>query len=141
MADELDLDLIHRVQQARRQFDAGAQPSQVGSVYWIEAHRETEGAPPTVRAGQWVLVTDVASVDAVWEQIRQATREGRLGYKSKVTTAPRELGTNRADRLICVVTADAEDAADVERVRTALADLNLPPLRYERLNETSAKME
>lgn len=141
MADELNLDLIHRVQQARRQFDADAQPSQIGSVYWIEAHRETEGAPPTARAGQWVLVTDAASVDAVWERIRQATRDGRLGYKSKVATAPREPSANCADHLICVVTADAADAADVERVRAALAALDLPPLRYERVNETSAKVE
>jgi hypothetical protein len=129
-----NLDLIGMVQAARRQFDADAQPSQVGAVYWIEAHRATAGAEPTPRAGQWLIETTAAVVDTLWAQIKAATQTGQLGYKSKVATTPRELGTDRADRRICVVTYDADDLADVERVRAALEALDVPmPLTYERL--------
>jgi hypothetical protein len=127
-----DLDLIARVQAARRQFDAEAQPSQVHGVYWIEASRETEGPGPTPRAGAWVIETAADTLDALWATIRTATREGALGYKARALTASRSGGPASAQREIRVVTYDAEDAADVERVRAALAGLGVTPARYER---------
>jgi hypothetical protein len=131
-----DLDLIGMVQRARMEHDADAVPSQVSAVYWIEAKREVEGAAPTPRAGRWVIFTNVREVDALWELIKAATRTGNLGYKAKVSTSARDLGKDRDDRVIHVVTYDADDAADVARVREALGALGLSEnIRYERIGD------
>jgi hypothetical protein len=122
--DQPNLDLISMVQRARMAHDAEAQPSQVAAVYWIEAKRqdgsEGEGADPTPRDGYWLIRTTLAEVDAQWARIKAATEAGTLGYKSKVATASR---ANPDARVIHVMTYDADDAADVERVSEALRDL------------------
>jgi hypothetical protein len=75
----------------------------------------------------------VSEVDGLWSLIKAATRSGKLGYKSKVSTAARDMGKDREDRVIHVVTYDADDAADVERVCLALHDLGVTEnLHYER---------
>jgi hypothetical protein len=126
-----NLDLIQMVQAARLAHDADALPSQVHAVYWLEVKRETPGPGPTSRAGQWIIETTAAEQDALWVRIREATRQGTLGYKAKASTGPR--AEDREQREIHVVTSDADDAADVERVRAALMALGIPgPLRYER---------
>ncbi len=118
MNDKPDLDLIGMVQQARMAHDAEAKPSQVTSLYWIEAKRQGTGAAPTARAGHWLIRTTLAEVDAHWAAVKAATEAGKLGYKSKVA------GRGQVDeRVIHVVTYDADDAADVARVRAALRDL------------------
>lgn len=131
---EPDLDLIEMVQRARRQFDSAAKPSDVAAVYWIEAHAPSDAAArPTTRAGQWVITATTATVDALWAQVKAATEAGRLGYKSKVATAPRRLQTDSDDRVLLVMVADADDTASVARVRAALVDLlGDVPLHFER---------
>jgi hypothetical protein len=121
-----NLDLINLVQQARMQHDSAAAPSQVHAAYWIEAKRPADApAPgPTPRAGYWRIQTTLDSVDALWAQIKAATAAGQLGYKSKVATASRDAQAN--SRVIHVMTYDAGDAADVERVRAALQALGVP---------------
>jgi hypothetical protein len=128
-----NLDLIQMVQAARLAHDAEVLPSQVHGVYWLEVKRATPGPGPTARAGQWIIETTAAEQDALWVLVRDATREGRLGYKAKATTGPRASGDDREQREIHAVTHDADDAADVERVRAALEALGIgEPLRYER---------
>jgi hypothetical protein len=129
-----NLDLIRMVQAARMQQDSEALPSQVSGVYWIEAKRKTGDYPaPTRRSGHWVIGTTVQNVDALWLKIREATEAGKLGYKSKVSTAAGP-GQHEADaRLICARTYDSADQADVQRVRDALRELGVDgDLRYER---------
>ena len=129
-------DLIRKVQAARLAHDADVLPSQVRAVYWLEVKRETPGPGPTARAGQWVIETTAAEQDALWLIVREATRQGKLGYKAKATTGPR--AEDREQREIHVVTYDADDTADVERVRAALEALGMPgPLRYTRANPPS----
>ena len=131
-----DLDLIGMVQKARMAHDADAIPSQVAAVYWIEAKRDADAPLPTPRAGRWVIPITVHEVDSLWERIKVATRTGKLGYKSKVSTAARDLGKDRDDRVIHVVTVDAHDAADVARVREALRALGVNEnIQYERIGE------
>ncbi len=120
-----NLNLINLVQQARMQHDADATPSQVHAAYWIEAKRPAD-APATgltPRAGYWRIQTTLDSVDALWAKIKTATEAGQLGYKSKVATASRDAHAH--SRVIHVLTVDADDAADVERVRTALEQLGI----------------
>ena len=103
----------------------------MGSVYWIEAKRRTDGPAPTTRQGHFTVRVQVGVVDAVWRQIRAATETGELGYKAKVSTAAR--GSDANERLIYVATYDADDAADIERVRRRLLVL-VPdaPIAYQR---------
>ncbi|NDJ59835.1 MAG: DUF1917 domain-containing protein [Chloroflexi bacterium] len=124
-SDQPDLDLIARVQRARLEHDAAARPSAVSAVYWIEVKRGAEhgGPAPTARAGQWVLHTTVAAVDALWAQVKAATERGQLGYKAKVSTASRGGASAPDDRMICVLTYDADDAADTARVRAVLTEI------------------
>jgi hypothetical protein len=114
------------VQAARMQHDSEALPSQAGGVYWIEARRKVGDYPtPTPRSGQWVIETSLQEVDTLWLKVKQATEQGQLGHKSKVSTAA---GPGQADanlRLICVRSYDGDDAADVQRIREALAALGM----------------
>lgn len=131
-----NLDLIAMVQQARMQHDADALPSQMTGVYWIEC-KPASPALPTARAGAWVLHVPLAGVDAAWVAVREATRAGQLGYKSKVATASRTADVNA--RMIRVCTADADDADDIARVHNALLALALPGTwTYERGAESTA---
>src|SRR6266542_3884873 len=83
-----NLDLINMVQQARMMYDREALPSTMNAVYWIESKPQTSVPAVTSRAGEWLIETTTAEVDDLWVKIRQATEEGRLGYKSKVSTSP-----------------------------------------------------
>lgn len=127
-----DLDLIQRVQRARMAHDRDAVPSGVGGVYWIEIRRQTAGPGPTSRAGVFIVQTHAEAVDALWETVKQATEVGTLGYKSKVSTASR--GGTGNDRVIHVLTYDADDMADVTRIARELEALGITPAEFRRVN-------
>lgn len=133
--NKMNLDLIQMVQRARMMHDSQAKPSEVSAVYWIESKPRTP-ITPTPRAGEWVIDTDITAVDALWEKIKAATEDGQLGYKSKVSTAPRHREQGLNHRVIVVRTVDAEAADDVERVRAALVALGIDlPMKYARISE------
>ncbi len=127
----MDLDLIDMVQRARMMHDEAARPSDYAAVYWIEAKREPGDYPaPTANAGEWRVRLTVETVDAVWEMVKRATVEGKLGYKSKVSTRPAAGQADPDERLLCVRTYDVDDLADMRRVRAALLKLGLSGLQY-----------
>src|SRR5262249_23840683 len=125
------------VQQARMIHDREAVPSSLNVIYWIESKPLVSPQVLTPRTGQWLIETTITEVDDLWAKIRQATEDGRLGYKSKVSTHPAKGQTNPSARLIVVCTYDADDTADVARVETRLHELGIIPVRYERITETS----
>lgn len=131
-----NLDLIQMVQKARMMHDREAVPSSMSAVYWIESKPLTPTQTATSRAGEWLIETTLAEVDDLWVKIRQATEEGRLGYKSKVSTSPAKGQVNASARLIVVRTYDADDRTDVARVEAALRELGITNLRYERIAES-----
>ena len=134
MTDEKpNLNLIQMVQQARMAHDRETVPSAVSAVYWIESKPLSPVPPPTPHAGEWVIGTTLAEVDALWNTIKAATEAGQLGYKSKVSTAPAKGQANPAARVIVVRTRDANDAADVARVEAMLKALGITSMRYERI--------
>lgn len=129
----VNLDLIQMVQQARMLHDREALPSNMQVNYWIESKPLQDTLPPTARAGEWVIRCQVHEADAMWIKIRDATEAGRLGYKSKVSTAPAKGQGHVTDRLIVVRTRDADDHADVKRVETELQALGITEMHYERI--------
>jgi hypothetical protein len=127
--DPLNLDLIRMVQKARMMHDNEAIPSKMTGIYWIECKRE-ENPSITPRTGEFRIVSTLAEVDALWVKIKEATESGKLGYKSKVSSISPDADSSH--RLICVRTYDAEDSADVERIRLALEGLGLSEMVYQR---------
>lgn len=128
--DAPNMDLIRMVQQARMAHDADSTPSEIGGVYWIECKPTQQTQSPTPRAGYWLIRTDTAQVDDIWARVKAATTDGRLGYKSKVATAAH--GGDPQQRAIHVCTYDAEDVADVARVRAALHEIGTADMVYQR---------
>lgn len=122
-----DLALIARVQQARMAHDAEAVPSQVGSVYWVEAKpsvpTQTPTQTPTPRAGHVLIETTADRVDALWAIVRAATQAGELGYKAKVATVSRTADPDA--RTIQILLYDLDDQADVDRVTARLRELGV----------------
>jgi len=137
----LNLDLINMVQNARMMHDQTARPSDYSAVYWIESKRKNGDYPAlTPNAGEWRVKLNVKDVDMVWEQVKGATEKGELGYKSKVSTRPAAGQTHPDERLLCVRTYNADDEADVERVKNALLDMGLNEgLIYNRDKDESDK--
>lgn len=128
---QMNLDLIAMIQRARMLHDEDARPSDYAAVYWIEAKCATgDCSQPTANAGEWRARLTVATVDQVWEKVKQATVAGKLGYKSKVSTRPAAGQADPDERLLCARTYDARDVDDVERVRAALQALGLETLEY-----------
>ena len=128
---DLNLDLIHKVQNARLLHDATARPSALAAVYWIEAKRRQGDFPmPTASAGEWRVGLTVRNLDRIWERVKALTVAGKLGYKSKVSTAPAVGQADPDARLLCVRTYDARDQADVARVKVALRAIGLTNLEY-----------
>jgi hypothetical protein len=100
-------------------------PSEVSDVSWLCADRRCGDYPAdTERCGKWLLFVPVEQIDGVWDKVRAATEEGRLGGSAKVATArPSPLASNPAVRVVCVYTYDWADEADVMRVRAELRGL------------------
>lgn len=129
--NDLNLNLIQMVQAARRLHDETARPSDIAAVYWIEAKRQAgDYPPPTSNAGEWRIPLTAQTVDKVWEQVKTATAAGKLGYKSKVSTRPAAGQSHPDERLLCVRSYDADDKADVERIKQALLAMGLRDLSY-----------
>lgn len=101
-------------------------PSEFTEDYWIHAYRERGDYPEsTPRSGKWLVFVNERDVDEVWDKIKKATEEGKLGSSAKVATAkPNPLGT-QGKRVICVYTYDYKDEKDVKRVREELRKLDI----------------
>lgn len=92
-------------------------------------------------SGKWLIFVKVAKIDHWWEQIHQATQEGRLGIYSRVSTQRRFEAYRSKDRsyLICVYTQNAQDKEDVYRVRRALWDMGIKwKCKYKSMEDSLA---
>lgn len=106
---------------------ADSKPSMVTEVFWIYATRREGTYPgPTARSGKWIVLGDAARIDDLWTRIKVATEEGRLGGRSKVSTAkPNPTAADPNTKAICVYTYDSDDVDDVMRVRQELRALGV----------------
>ena len=132
-SNQPNLDLINMVQNARMMHDETARPSDYAAVYWIEAKRKHGDYPPlTPNTGEWRIKLTVENVDAIWEQVKQATVAGKLGHKSKVSTRPAAGQADPDERLLTVRTYSADDVDDVERIKSELEAMGLTDMTYVR---------
>ena len=78
------------------------------------------------KSGKWLVFVDVNNIDEVWQQIKNATENGKLGGSAKVATAKQNPNaTNLDTKVICVYTYDWTDEQDVRRVREELRTLGI----------------
>jgi hypothetical protein len=63
-------------------------------------------------------------VDALWEKIARATREGKLGKKARVSTArpPKKGQPAQLDHRIEVFTTNAQDQEEAQQVKQPCAN-------------------
>ncbi|WP_051690500.1 putative phosphothreonine lyase domain-containg protein [Acidithiobacillus thiooxidans] len=102
-------------------------PSEVTDSYWLFARREKGEYPRhTQNTGKWLVFVPLLQVDQVWEQIKQALENGRLGRSAKVSTArPNPNAFNPETKVICVYTYDWTDKEDVMNIREELRRLGV----------------
>lgn len=102
-------------------------PSTVTDAYWIYAYRQKGDYPQRSHdSGKWLVFVPEKEVDEVWEKIRSATQEGKLGQASKVATAKdNPLAGGSTNKVICVYTYDWTDKEDVMRIREELRQLGI----------------
>ncbi len=114
-------------------------PSEVSEAYWIGAERKKGVYPDhTENGGKWLIFVPLTQVDEVWEKIRRATEEGKLGGSAKASTArPNPNARDPNTKVICVYTYDWTDENDVKRVREELRQLGvLSKIPYKADQET-----
>jgi len=83
--------------------------------------------------GKWLLFVDRADVDRTWSMLVPIVKRGLLGPLAKVATArPNPHARDPNKHVICVYTSDAENRADVFRVREVLRQLGFTsPISYK----------
>jgi hypothetical protein len=102
-------------------------PSRFTGEYFlhVEGPEPAEGTAPR-KPGKWLIFVSRSRVDALWEAVRRAVKGARLGHAAKVSTAlPNPVSPDPKKHVICVYTANEDDAADVRRVREALRALGV----------------
>ncbi|MGA2139018.1 MAG: putative phosphothreonine lyase domain-containing protein [Verrucomicrobiia bacterium] len=104
-----------------------SKPSTEKCEYWLFAERKLGSYPEhTDRGGKWLIFVPSDAVDEVWQKIKRAVEEGKLGNTAKVSTAkPNPNSADSSRHVICVYTCDASDEADVRQIRLSLRDLGI----------------
>ncbi len=118
-------------------------PSEVTNLYWLYAERKKGTYPEhSENGGKWLIFVPLTLVDSVWEKIRRATEEGKLGGAAKVATAhPNPNATNPNTKVICVYTYDWTDESDVKRICEELRQLGVTSkIPYKADQETYSGM-
>jgi hypothetical protein len=118
-------------------------PSENTTDYFLYAERSqaaTQYPEHTERGGKWLIFVPKDEIDAVWEKVAVATREGKLGSRSKVSTnRPNPRTIDSGVGVICVYTYDWEDKEDVMTIREALRGIGITQkLPYKADEDTHA---
>lgn len=101
-------------------------PSRFTGDYYMHATGPEPAEGSVRRPGKWLIFVSRSRIDALWETIQRAVESGRLGHAAKVSTAlPNPLSPDPKKHVICVYTADEDDATEVRRVREALRELGI----------------
>lgn len=99
------------------------------SHYTVGHYLEAAGPQPpdgTPHPGKWLVFVSRSRIDALWQNVERAVRAGRLGHRAAVTTAlPHPSAPDPKKHVVFVYTRDANDPADVRRVREALRQLGV----------------
>ena len=99
------------------------------SRYTRDYYMTVDGTNPPEgmqRPGKWLVFLSRSRIDALWASVKRAVQGGRLGHLAAVTTAlPHPSSTDPKKHVLFVYTRDADDPADVRRVRETLRQLGV----------------
>lgn len=135
------VDINDLIKMARKIVAHGDKPSKITEAYWISAERMTGSYPEsTSRSGKWLIFIPYKETDKVWAKIKKATEDGKLGERSKVSTAKKNPNAgDQNTKVICVYTYDWADGGDVRRIREELRKLGITQkIPYKADSETTA---
>ena len=117
----------------------GIIPSKTTHMYWIvqDAPDFTMNPGDEEKGGKWLIFIEKENVDEIWEKIRDATVQNKLGLSAKVSTAKKNPESRDERTVIYVNTRDWEDKDDVMRIREILKELGIEQrIGYKRNIET-----
>lgn len=104
-------------------------PSEATVSQWLhvrgtgKGHHDDETRQTYV--GKWMIFVPIEQLDSMWEKIKIATKEGKLGIESKTSTAKPNPNATGPEKVIIVYTRDWTDEKDVMRVRKELRNLGI----------------
>lgn len=99
---------------------------------FIEVFNSINKNKPTKFHGKWISILGETYANNVWEKVKKATEEGKLGYKTRVYFPfLKDSKSSRKFVSICFYTYDCRDFRDVMKIREELKKLGfIHPLRY-----------
>jgi len=97
------------------------------NAYWIYAeNRNGKQLKHTEYGGKWLIFVGAHNALRIWNKIKIATEEGRLGSMSKIAIAKNSAEFSKSKtRVVCVYTYDWRDEKDARRVREELRRLGI----------------
>ncbi len=112
-------------------------PSQVHDVFWIYANSEKNNYHiKKGRHGKWLIFEYKDDIDATWNKIKEATRNGFFGAKAKAATAkPNPKASNPDFKVICIYTADFDHKEDLNRIEKSIRSLDIDNKLVYKLND------
>ena len=105
-------------------------PSEVDGCNWLYHCVDNDYPAPTRSSGKWVVWVAREEMDAVWEDIKTALEEGRLGREAKIKAG--KFDPHEVSHIpICIYTYSYADSEDTDRIREELRELGFTDnLRY-----------
>ena len=112
-------------------------PSQVHDVLWIYANNEQNNYHiKRGRSGKWLIFEYKDEMDATWQKIKEGTRNGIFGTKSKVATAKQNPKASNEDfKVICIYTADFDNKEDINRIEKSIRSIGIENKLIYKLND------
>jgi hypothetical protein len=111
-----------------------ALPSRATHFPWIYVQRMQGSYPGGAKeqGGHWRICVSRSDVDALWQRIAEAVRQGALGRLARVSTLSGSSQFQNQEHVILVYTYGAQDEADIKRIRTGLRELGVDwPIAYK----------
>lgn len=103
-------------------------PSEANASQWLHVEGIGKGCyneNHQTYVGKWQIFVPMDQLDSMWEKIKVATKEGRLGIGSKTSTAKPNPNATGSEKVIIVYTKDWTDEKDVMRIRKELRNLGI----------------
>ena len=93
--------------------------------YWVYAQRKKGKYPEhTSHGGKWLIFVGSHNLSRIWNKIKIAVEEGRLGGLAKASRHGSRVQSS-VNGVICVYTYDWNDHQDVERIREELRKIGI----------------
>lgn len=91
-------------------------------IKWINSFNNKKSLEVKSK-GKWLSFIPIEYADSVWKKIDLSTKEGKLGFHSKMSSPIISNHSGKMVCVLCVYTYDWHDSKDILRVREELRNL------------------